>query len=702
MGNIKNYNFNKLDLRLSNSDYWDFYLNSDENNSCGIDNECNSVVFFDFNDDSIYDDGPNSGDTIYSLTSWAKAVNSGYTLNTIGLTGIDNGLVSFDKLSGDTTNQALLSAITGSTLYIPSGETRFMMTRVTGSTNTLIYPIEKISGMTSYVQFCGGFYQGFYKLDGYDYEVLPNRVNQTWSTEIWLNKQDICNYTGTTLNDLYPDNKGFFFYMGTRAENKFWSIWEGANTGCTSGCTIPSGCTDTLTEWCTIPKENEIYIVGDYGVRIPLSPPNLNIELITNPFLLYGRAENNSYNLSTASTGSFIYNNDVNIISNTCSVCGGNSDGLGSRLACTCNKEGIVVVKQSEKISNTENPFLIYGRATGNNCRCYSCSGDNVAQDTVCTFSGFTTPIIELDYKVDVIDNALGFRVKDDGSIGYRLLTYTGQCDSNNTYVSGVTIEEGYSEPNIIKDGEWSYVVIKFKTCTNLDDCELLTSKPRKGRLSFYVNTKLVYYVDNFDEFIAKRLNEYKDKQIGVPFNFSLGGGSQGLIESQTFDGYDINDKDLLIENYFAGSFIGGIQNFKFNICDLKYSNIVDNYKLGMNTVNTTIIKSPSGYYYGKLTGQTFDLSLINLLDFTLGDEIINNYVTFSSDTNSYGYILIPTDFTQPTNMKNSNLGCQGFDVPYIQLDNVNILDNNGFVIEYSVYRTYNKSNGEFDIWFCE
>ena len=76
------------------------------------------------------------------------------------------------------------------------------------------------------------------------------------------------------------------------------------------------------------------------------------------------------------------------------------------------------------------------------------------------------------------------------------------------------------------------------------------------------------------DEFIGKRLNEYKGKQIGVPFNISIGGGSQGLLESMTFDGQDSEDLGLLIEQNFAGSFIGQISEFKFNICDLNWVDI--------------------------------------------------------------------------------------------------------------------------------
>jgi len=591
MGNIKNFNFNKLDLKLSNSDYWDFYLNSDEDNNCGTPNSesCDSVVWFDFNNLSTYANSAYTSTTIYSLSTWTEAVNTGYTFNTIGLTGIDNGLITFEKTTGDTTNQALLSAITASTLTIPSGDSRFFMTRVTGTTGDYIYPMSVVTGATTYINLCGGFYQGFYKIDGYSYQVLPTRASEGWSSEIVL-RPSACVASGTTLNDDYPNNKGFFFYMGTRAENKYWNIWEGANTGCTSGCTIPSGCTGTTTQWCTIPKENEVYIIGDYGVAVPLDPPQITIDLITNPFLIYGRAKDDRYPLLTGASGTFIFENEIDLTvtattCSVCSVCGNVHDGLGSQTACSYDGNGIVVVKTNEKITNNQNPFLIYGRGSNKQrCNCFSCggNGDGLGKDTVCTFSGFTSPITELDYKTDVIDNALGFRIKDDGSIGYRLLSVTGQCVTANTgvitYVTGTTIEEGYSQPNMVLDDEWSHITIKFNTCEELNDCELKYNKPRKGRLSFYVNGKLVYWVDEFDEFIARRLNEYKDKQIGVPFNFSLGGGSQGLLESQTFDGLDNNDRDLLIEQNFAGTFIGDISYFKFYICPLSYTNINNNY----------------------------------------------------------------------------------------------------------------------------
>ena len=592
MGNIKNFNFNKLDVKLSNSDYWDFFLATDEYNNCGAGSSSGcTAVWYDFNDLDTYANSALTATSIYSLTTWSEAVNTGYTFNTIGLTGIDNGLITFNKTTGDTSNQALLSAITASTLVIQSGDTRMKMTRVTGTTGDYVYPYV-ITADTSgyYSSLCGGFYQGFYKLDGYSYEVLPTRVNESWSAEFWLKPEDLCDYvTGTTLNDLYPNNKGFFFYMGTRAENKYWNIWNGADTGCTSGCTVPTGCTDTLSEWCTIPKESDMYIIGDYGVAVPLDPPRVEIDLITNPFLIYGRALDDRYQLSTASTGTFI--NEVNLETDytggtcsKCSVCGNVHDGLGSQTVCSYDGNGIVVVNTAKHITNTTNPFLIYGRANSVRCSCFSCggNGDGYGRDTVCTFSGFTSETTELDYNLDIIDNAIGFRIKDDGSIGYRLLTVTGQCVTASTgvvsYVSGVTIEEGYSESGVINSDQWNYVVIKFVTDYK-SDCELKIAKPRKGRLSFYIDGKLKYFIDEFDEFIARRLMEYKDKQLAVPFNFSLGGGSQGLLESQTFDGLDPNDRNLPIQENFAGTFIGGISQFKFNLCELTYDDIQTNYK---------------------------------------------------------------------------------------------------------------------------
>ena len=564
MGNLQNYNFNKLQLRISNSDYWDFTLAADNSFyssacTCTTSGSC-LVVWYDIDNTTIYPSEITSGNTIQSIVYWSGATNSGYTFNTIGLTGIDNGLITFNKTSGDTGNTALLSALTASTLVIISGDSKLKLTKVTGMTGNYIYPITRVANtgttLGAYDILCGGFYQGYYKIDGYTYEVLPNRVNNGFALDFWLNRTTTgcTGTTGTTLNDTYPDNKGFFFYMGTRAENKFWNVFEGINTGCTSGCVTTTAC--TATTFCTIPKETDIILSSGY----PLSPPPINIIPITNNFLLYNRAN-----------------------SSRCGSCGGvNPNHYGysypaGKMICSCASGSTAttyyMTATTKTVTNHENPFLVYRRG-GHTCD-DSCGGSN-GDVTTCNFSGFTSDLLELDVEADVIDNALGFRIKDDGSIGYRLLKVTGYC-SGNTYVTGVTVEEAYSASGTVSADVWTNIVIRFKT-NYLDDCELTWKKPRKGKLMFYINGKLKYVVDNFDELVLRRLNEYKDKQIGVPFNISLGGGSQGLLESMTFDGQDPRDLGLAIQNNFAGTFLGYLSQFKFYICDLNWCAIKDNY----------------------------------------------------------------------------------------------------------------------------
>lgn len=576
MGNIKNFNFNKIDLKLSNSDYWDFYLATDgqeEINNNGLDSNGCLAVWYDFADPLIYN-GSVGINTITSLARWDYAVNTGYTFPTFGLTGLDNGKLRYVKASGDTANIGLLDILNGSTLVIPANEPRLKLSLVSGSTNQFVYPVELVNDpgpIGTRLRLSGGFYQGYYKIDGSTYEVLPTRTPKAWVADFWLNKTEIP-HTGTTLNDKYPNNKGFFFYMGTRAENKFWNIFDGNNTGCTINCTTPSGCTDTVTNFCTTVKENSIDILDvESNIMVPLSPPQIDIEKITNGFLIYGRAEDNY----------------------KCSGCGSTKDNrpFGRETACSYSGGGLYVSSEKTHITDNTNPFLIYGRATDNGT-CNQCgsfrNSDGYGRETACSYSGDSEPIYEVDKAVDIIDNSIGFRIKDDGSIGYRSLKLTGYC-SGETYMTGVNVEERYSQAGIIKDDEWTRISIRFVANQTYTEDELKCKDRRKGRLMIYVNCRLKVIFENFDEIIGKRLDEYYAKQVGVPFNISIGGGSQGLIESMTFDGQDAADLGLDIEKNFAGSFIGEISQFKFNICNVTFNDIdfgckIDAAKYGLPT----------------------------------------------------------------------------------------------------------------------
>ena len=492
MSNIYQHNFNNYNLRLSNDDYWDHFISYDSrgnglNHNAILSGDC-LVINIDINEDKCY-----SGDTLYNLKSWTGSTvqGSGVTLNDIGLTGIDNGFINL-PCSADTSGTTFLNTYTGSTLFLPSGDTRYSMKRVTGCNYD--YPITILSGLTegNYARLCGGFYQGFFKLSDktffvpkddnkftwkptdfslvnplsgntlsgtpYNYQTLPTRYEKGWTAEFWV-KRDInaCSgVTATTLNDTYPDNEGLFYYMGTRSENKFWDVFSGE-----TGYTTSSG--------------------------VDLSPPSV-----------------------TATT-------------------------------------------------LDDNSFLVY-------------NGSNLTSG--CTFTGITETVTrERDRNADIVENALGFRIKQDGSIGYRYLTVSGEC-SGDTYVTGTTVIEDYSESGVVIGDSWSHVVVRFTAYNTITDCGLVNEGRRKGRLDIYVNGYLKYSKEEFDEFLFKDLNEHREKQQGVPFNYSFGGGTQGLIETRTINGPDVKDEDLIIEKNFAGSFKGFVSMFNMYSCSLDVTTV--------------------------------------------------------------------------------------------------------------------------------
>lgn len=165
----------------------------------------------------------NTGFTSISLTKWSGAVSDNINLLDFGLTAFDNGRT--DKMWDSVT-------------FLPQ-DNLFTMYRVgyndvinptTGNTSGLtvttrydLYPISAITSGTSgnYFELDGGYLQGFFKLDGYNYTMLPARYNYGITIE--------------TLVYLHPDSKGVFYTMGARAEDKYNPYFSGETiTGTTT------------------------------------------------------------------------------------------------------------------------------------------------------------------------------------------------------------------------------------------------------------------------------------------------------------------------------------------------------------------------------------------------------------------------------------------------------------------------------------
>jgi hypothetical protein len=138
----------------------------------------------------------------------------------------------------------------------------------------------------------------------------------------------------------------------------------------------------------------------------------------------------------------------------------------------------------------------------------------------------------------------------------------------------------------------------------NMNEKWITSSKYRKGKLKIYINGKLFHTINDFEEIVPRALSTDKEKQVGVPFNISWGGGTQGLREHLTFtllsaltgpyqqdpECFPTNDltgttfdglkTNILIEQNFAGTFEGAISQFRMYTTPLSAPEVKHNFKI--------------------------------------------------------------------------------------------------------------------------
>lgn len=230
--NIKINNVRSLNAKILLDEYYDFMLYKGEAYGAWNPDECLAADFSEFK--------PDENGKIYSLSAWTGASNEGISLNDIGFTGIDNGFIKFRK--DMISNYDFMNILTGSTYEIDSADTRFFLSPVTGNTLDYCYPMSAVTneeGEVEYLSFNGGFYQGFYKLHGFDYQTLPNSLGEGWTINFKLRPRSDYQNAACSLNAKHPENEGIFFYMGTRAENKFWEFYPN-NSAATKEFFVPN------------------------------------------------------------------------------------------------------------------------------------------------------------------------------------------------------------------------------------------------------------------------------------------------------------------------------------------------------------------------------------------------------------------------------------------------------------------------------
>ena len=494
MGNILNHNRPVFSLRVSKSDYWDMHLshnNMDTDLGDGMVDKCLSA-FIDVNmpeciENESTEIGGRSNLVSTESYTWDEAVNNGTELNHIGYTGTDNGLILFDK---DTVTEEEFEDIKkNSTLVIDKDDYRLRLTPVDGNNKIYSYDYQiVVENKIKVAKLNGGFFQGFFQTNnGCNYKVLPSKLGDGWTMDFVLKPEDYDTDPETkTLNTTYPQNKGIFFYIGTRAENKWYKIYAD-----------PSNVSEINEKYTTKVKTD-------------------------NKFITYNRTK----------------------------------DGLRAN----DDKSGDQTIEMAFDIrKQLDNYFVIMNRAKGG----YTAK---TIKDIV-SEEGY-----DYDILADLFRNAMAFQVKDDGSVGYKFMVK--DCESE----SGYAIKEEWSFPDMVRKGKWNVITVRVMPYIKYaNDYFNYSDKLDYMRLAFYVNGKLVLWSKPMPTLLLRALNDDYNKQEGVPYNISLGGGTQGLCDV-IYGLHDVPEDILFLEKEFGGSFSGQVRIFTFHSCDLNYQEIYHNY----------------------------------------------------------------------------------------------------------------------------
>lgn len=499
----------------------------------------------------------------------------------VGLTGIDNGLVK--HMSGET-----IQINTG--LYLTQSDKfsrykydrRMKMHPITGFTtsqnrlwndNSYSYDLSynNAGGDIGYVaRLDGGFFQGFYKVAGYDYQIFPERPNLGWSAEFMLRYR----WTGDTsvgLNSRYPNNKGTFFYMGARAENKFYHYPDGSPKQDSGYTRVTSGLTCMDTCACNLLGSN----------------PHDCLKV-------YQQSGGTSYNCSCGCPCSCEVSAQY---PETDPLYDGVSNALSLRLSGDTGSPRLCVktyrITGGCETTGTCLTGITY--TTGTSVTEW-CSTRGIFDDC----SGTTYSNVEHWVQIDAV---------------FQRNEWFDACDLNNKGGLGLIVKEIYTattannsisliEPPITHEEKYDPATTEIVT---FNDNWTAEEKYRLGTMKFYVNGKLFMVAENFEEIIPRLLDTPKEKQIGVGYNISLGGGTQGLHDNLTFSGgcpptiddivyqqdpeclttHDLDNTiysglttHIKLEEYFGGSMIGDISAFRMYTEPLNASQIKHNFNL--------------------------------------------------------------------------------------------------------------------------
>jgi len=661
--NINNYYFDKYDLKLDYSSYFDLTLASDEKDydeevvfstdiiasndgnrlPINIDlNSAESNLKQDLLWNKYYSGNTLVSKNYYNPNKVDLACFSAYTgLCDVGLVATDNGL--YNKMTGQTLYYKMGVETNPFYKFHPHYYDRHMKFhpvtsymswpnfRFSGSGKDTLYNIVSKTGDTIgyYNELYGGFYQGFYKLHGWDYEVFPERVNKGWTAEFMIKPRQRNEYTPQPseqyLNDIYPENANTFFYFGTRAEDKYYHFASGSpqsDTGYTRvteslSCLKTCACADTgvtnsdcinvYPSSATTVQHNIGCNCGACTTSVPVPPKDPKFDVLSNAMSLRLSGDPKNPRLCVK----YIKITGDCVTTGTCTTTGVTYE-TGYTINEICSSRGIY---------------------------------DDCGYDSVVCYTANTK-------ERWVMISAVFERYK-----------YLEDCDLLNVGGLGDIRQQRY--PSSINGAAYNLIMPpqthsgttkeKKRDIIEFNQKWLDQVNDRRGLLKLYVNGYLFMIIEDFEEIIPHELNTEREKQIGVPFNISVGGGTQGLHDHLIFknctqrNGPYIQDPellpnnilsgstysglttDILLEQNFGGTFMGGLSQFRMYTEPLTSPQIQHNARILKDRFDI----------YDFWCSNCYPCLLGCYFDFTVGDVACDYNYIINEITCDFGFNII-------------------------------------------------------------
>jgi len=553
---------------------------------------------------------------------------------------------------------------------------------------------------------------------GFTYSTTEFILGATGTTDITLYYPVLHN----TLNDIYPNNAGFFYYLGTRAENKFHNYY--------SAETYLQTC-DQKDYSCEGPSVPLITSATTY-VGCPPQPKTIKstydskLDVLSNSFGLRLTPWNNEAQTGyTVGYRAIYYTGDCITTYSHKKIIDCDNNVTYTKDECvtglTYSSGFTVVEKYSPTICGlsgatyrAEEPWVLISARFRRNFCYEGCD--------ILNRGGFNDLVyIPVTDTVGYIDSGIG---NATSSLVREAPLMPGFNDQGNKVgVTGQYTGEGIPTGLCVSAG-----CPPPSGCTS--DYTKLTEKIRfsklwsdeigyrKGTLTIFVNGRPVLVDDDFEEIIPRRLNTEPQKQVAVPYNISWGGGSQGLYENLTFTSsgttieicppyqQDPTDLGLLIERYFAGTYDGGISQIRQYIKPLGNDEIFHNFLVNkfrydlIDCIKDCTVCDPCPVLY-VLECESLDL----ILNYTTPnmDEVavneLNQYVTtppyvgvkfistVSENVSSYVITKYPDNGLGVPEIVTTPFNALPDDVIYVKIIKINTNKNSKVTLIGNLYR---------------